>query len=141
MGSEVARESDSVGSNAVPAFCTQCRSRCGCIAVVENGKLTAVEPDPAHPTGAKLCPKGRAAPELVYHPDRLTTPLRRTSPKGAAEPGWQPISWDAALAEIAGRMRTLEAEGFRQFGLAGLPQDGMDAVGRVLSLRSQPQLR
>jgi len=104
MGSDVARESDSVGSKSVPAFCTQCRSRCGCIAVVENGKLSAVEPDPAHPTGAKLCPKGRAAPELVDHPDRLTTPLRRTSPKGAADPGWQPISWDAALAEIAGRM-------------------------------------
>ncbi len=39
--------------NLVPAFCTQCRSRCGCIAVVENGRLTAVEPDPTHPTGAK----------------------------------------------------------------------------------------
>ncbi len=106
----MARKSHSVDSQAVPAFCTQCRSRCGCIAVVENGKLTAVEPDPAHPTGAKLCPKGRAAPELVYHPDRLTTPLRRTSPKGAADPGWQPISWDEALAEIAGRMTTIRQE-------------------------------
>ncbi len=53
------------------------------------------------------------------------------------------LEFDPALpaAEIAGRMRKLEAEGFRQFGLAGLPQDGMEAVGRVLSLRSQPQLR
>ena len=88
----------------LPAFCTQCRSRCGCIAVVENGKLTAVEPDPSHPTGAKLCPKGRAAPELVYHPDRLKTPLRRTAPKAAPDPGWRAISWDEALAEIAERM-------------------------------------
>ena len=69
----------------LPAFCTQCRSRCGCIAIVDNGNLTAVEPDPTHPTGAKLCPKGRAAPELVYHPDRLTTPLRRTAPKGVQD--------------------------------------------------------
>jgi len=86
------------------AFCTQCRSRCGCVAVVEDGRLTAVEPLHGHPSGDKLCPKGRAAPELVYHPDRLTRPLRRTAPKGAADPGWRPISWDEALGEIAERM-------------------------------------
>ena len=88
----------------IPSFCTQCRSRCGCVAVVQGGRLTAIEPDPAHPTGAKLCPKGRAAPELVHHPDRLTMPLRRTAPKGAADPLWEPISWDEAIAEIAARM-------------------------------------
>jgi hypothetical protein len=80
------------------------------VAVVDDGRLTAIEPDPSHPTGAKLCPKGRAAPELVYHPDRLTKPLRRTAPKGAADPGWQPISWDEALDEIAGRMAGIKAQ-------------------------------
>ncbi|SDF41952.1 molybdopterin-containing oxidoreductase family protein [Thalassobaculum litoreum] len=93
-----------------PAFCTQCRSRCGCVAVVEDGKLTGIDPLPGHPSGEKLCPKGRAAPELVYHPDRLTRPMRRTAPKGAADPGWEPISWDAALDEIAGRMATVARE-------------------------------
>jgi anaerobic selenocysteine-containing dehydrogenase len=93
-----------------PAFCTQCRSRCGCVAVVDDGRLTGIEPLPSHPTGDKLCPKGRAAPELVYHPDRLTRPLRRTNPKGAADPGWQPISWEAALDEIANRMLAIKAE-------------------------------
>src|SRR5262245_1231394 len=93
-----------------PAFCTQCRSRCGCTAVVENGRLTGIEPLPSHPTGDKLCPKGRAAPELVYHPERLTHPMRRTTPKGAADPGWQRISWDEALTEIAQRMGEIKAE-------------------------------
>jgi anaerobic selenocysteine-containing dehydrogenase len=92
------------------AFCTQCRSRCGCIAIVENGILTSIEPDPAHPSGAKLCPKGKAAPELVYHPDRLTTPLRRTSPKGAAQPTWEPMSWDEALDEISERLGSIRDE-------------------------------
>jgi anaerobic selenocysteine-containing dehydrogenase len=92
-----------------PAFCTQCRSRCGCVAVVEDGRLTGIEPLPGHPTGDKLCPKGRAAPELVYHADRLTRPLRRTNPKGSADPGWQPISWDEALDEIARRLRDIGA--------------------------------
>jgi anaerobic selenocysteine-containing dehydrogenase len=89
------------------AFCTQCRSRCGCTAVVDAGRLIAIEPLATHPTGAKLCPKGRAAPELVYHPDRLTRPMRRTNPKGAADPGWQPISWDQALDDIAARMASI----------------------------------
>lgn len=76
----------------IPSFCTQCRSRCGCFAVVADGRLLGIEPMPEHPTGEKLCPKGRAAPELVYHPDRITRPLRRTQPKGAADPGWVAIT-------------------------------------------------
>jgi anaerobic selenocysteine-containing dehydrogenase len=79
--------------------------------VVEDGRLAAIEPLPEHPTGDKLCPKGRAAPELVYHPDRLRQPLRRTVPKGAADAGWKPISWEEALTEIAGRMRAIKASG------------------------------
>jgi anaerobic selenocysteine-containing dehydrogenase len=89
------------------AFCTQCRSRCGCVAIVEDGRLSGIDPLPEHPTGQKLCPKGRAAPELVYHPDRITHPLRRTAPKGAVDPGWQPIGWDEALSEIAARMAAI----------------------------------
>ena len=73
-------------------------SRCGAVAVIENGRFVALEPDPSHPTGKALCAKGRAAPELVYHPDRLHYPLKRTRPKGDPDPGWQRISWDEALA-------------------------------------------
>ena len=70
----------------------------------------AIEPMPGHPSGEKLCPKGQAAPELVYHKDRLTVPLRRTAPKGAADPSWQPIAWDEALDEIARRMRAIKTD-------------------------------
>lgn len=31
-------------------YCALCISRCGCISVVRDGVLTAVEPDPAHLT-------------------------------------------------------------------------------------------
>ncbi len=88
----------------IPAFCTQCRSRCGCEAIVEDGRFVGIEPLPGHPSGDKLCPKGKAAPELVYHPDRILRPMRRTNPKGASDPGWQPISWDEALGEISGKL-------------------------------------
>jgi anaerobic selenocysteine-containing dehydrogenase/ferredoxin-NADP reductase len=85
-------------------FCTLCRSRCGTINVVENDRLVAVKPNPAHPTGKALCPKGRAAPEIAHSARRLKTPLKRTAPKGAADPGFVPITWDEALAEIATRL-------------------------------------
>ncbi len=88
-------------------YCPLCISRCGCISTVTDGVLTAVQPDPEHPSGGTLCIKGRAAPELVYSPNRLLRPLRRTRPKTAADPGWQPVSWDEALMEIAERMQAI----------------------------------
>ena len=94
----------------IPAYCPLCVSRCGCEAVVENGRLVAIEPDPSHPTGKALCAKGRAAPELVDAPDRLLFPLRRTRPKGDPDPGWRRISWDEALDETATALRRIAAE-------------------------------
>jgi anaerobic selenocysteine-containing dehydrogenase len=90
-----------------PSFCAQCRSRCGCKVVTNGGKLLRIEPLPNHPSGEKLCPKGLATPELIYHPERLKQPLRRTSPKGTRPASWVPISWDEAMVEIAGRMKDI----------------------------------
>src|SRR6201987_2160943 len=96
----------------VHTYCALRVARCGAVAVVENGRFMRLEPDPTHPTGQALCAKGRAAPELVYHPERLTRPLRRTRPKGDSDPGWQAISWDEALGETAGALRRIaEREG------------------------------
>jgi anaerobic selenocysteine-containing dehydrogenase len=75
--------------------------------VVENGRFTRLEPDPGHATGQALCAKGRAAPELVYHPGRLTQPLRRSRPKGDPDPGWQRINRDEALNLTAAAMRRI----------------------------------
>ncbi|HYO26670.1 MAG TPA: hypothetical protein VER68_00230, partial [Azonexus sp.] len=44
-------------------------------------------------------------------------------------------------ATIARRMNRLEAEGFRQFGVAGFPESLMGPLFPSLSLRWQPQLR
>jgi anaerobic selenocysteine-containing dehydrogenase len=93
----------------LPGFCALCRSRCGCISVVEDGQLVAVEPDPSHPTGKHLCIKGKSAPQLVHHPERLLTPLRRTRPKGEADAGWESIGWDEALDWTAQQMRRIAA--------------------------------
>ena len=91
----------------VQGYCSLCLARCGTVATVTDGRFARLDPDPTHPTGAAICAKGRAAPELVYNKDRLTRPLRRTRPKGDADPGWEEISWDAALEETAAAMRRI----------------------------------
>ncbi len=90
-------------------YCAMCISRCGVIATVKNGRLTGVNADPDHPNGC-ICVKGTAAPEIVYSKDRLRTPLKRTRPKGEADPGWVAISWDEALSLAAGRLAEIKSE-------------------------------
>jgi hypothetical protein len=91
----------------VQGYCGLCIARCGTVATVVDGRFARLDPDPTHPTGAAICAKGRAAPELVYHKDRLKRPLRRTRPKGDPDPGWEEISWDTALDQIAAAMRSI----------------------------------
>jgi anaerobic selenocysteine-containing dehydrogenase len=95
------------GRQQIAGFCGLCIARCGTIATVEAGRFTRLNPDPSHPTGAALCAKGRAAPDLVYSKDRLTRPLRRRQPKGHPDPGWEEISWDMALSEMVSAMRRI----------------------------------
>jgi anaerobic selenocysteine-containing dehydrogenase len=103
----IERTFQSVGRLEVPGFCTFCRSRCGSLNVIEGGRLVEVKPLPSHPTGKALCPKGRAAPEVVHDARRLMTPLLRTRPKHEDDPGWQPISWADALDRIAGKLKEI----------------------------------
>jgi anaerobic selenocysteine-containing dehydrogenase len=105
-------DSDAPRVDRIKGFCGLCIARCGTIATVQDGRFTRLDPDPTHPTGAAICAKGRAAPELVYHKDRLRRPLRRTRPKGDSDPGWEEISWDTGLDQIADAMRRTA----RQYG-------------------------
>jgi anaerobic selenocysteine-containing dehydrogenase len=106
-----------MGGDSVPTYCPLCVSRCGARAEVGNGAFLALHPDPSHPTGRAICLKGKAAPEIVYHPSRLLHPLRRTKPKDATDPGWRRIGWDEALDAVAARLTTAAA------------QDGPESVG------------
>jgi anaerobic selenocysteine-containing dehydrogenase len=90
----------------VATFCPLCVSRCGARATVADDTFT-LSRDPSHPTGKALCVKGKAAADISAHPDRLRNPLRRTSPKGALDPGWERIGWEEALDTVADRLRTL----------------------------------
>jgi anaerobic selenocysteine-containing dehydrogenase len=80
-----------------------CTSRCGVLATVEDGRLTRVNADPDHPNGC-VCVKGTAAPEIVYSPDRLLSPMVRSRPKGDPTPGWVRVTWQQALNLAALRL-------------------------------------
>lgn len=94
---------DNVTQN-IRTYCVHCRSLCGVIVTVENGRLTKIAADFEHPNGGITCPKGRAVPELVYNKQRLRYPLMRTRPKGSPDPGWKRVSWNEALEYIANKV-------------------------------------
>jgi len=56
-----------------------------------------------------LCAKGEAALQVLYDPNRLNKPLRRTNPeKGLfADPRWKEITWEEAFAEIVPRLKKI----------------------------------
>lgn len=128
-------------------YCTLCRSRCGTLNTVRGDMLLQVRPDTSHPTGSAMCMKGKAAPELVHSPNRVLYPMRRTNPKGAADAGWQRISWDQALSEIAAKLACFKRESGAEsvvFGVttpSGTPMsDSIDWVERFIWSFGSPNI-
>ncbi|MEO5335511.1 MAG: molybdopterin oxidoreductase family protein [Magnetospirillum sp. WYHS-4] len=104
-----------------------CADTCGVLAHVRSGRLVKVEGDPDHPvTQGFLCRKLSPAPQRVYGGERLATPLRRCGPKGSGE--FEPLSWEAAIAEIAARWKAIIA---KDGPLAILPFFGSGTEGLV----------
>ena len=86
-------------------FCRICESLCGLEATVEDGRITKLQPDPEHvATAGFACPKGLRQHELYAGPDRLTRPMRRVGD------GFEPASWEEALADIGARVQALRGE-------------------------------
>ena len=82
-----------------------CPDACGVLATVENGKVTALRGDPAHPvTKGFLCFRTSRFPELQESAQRLREPLVRKN--GALEPA----TWDEALALVATKLLQVRAE-------------------------------
>jgi len=94
----------------IRGFCTLCRSQCGTINTVDGDRLVSVRNDPNHPTGAAMCMKGRAGPEIIEASNRILYPMKRTNPKNASDPGWVRISWEEALQTVASKLSQIRAE-------------------------------
>lgn len=97
------------GEEVFRSVCRICHGGCSAILFVRNGKLIKVKPDPESPFNrGQMCIKGFATPELIYHPSRLLTPLKRDGDRGSSR--WKEIGWDAALDEIANKLDCMRRE-------------------------------
>ena len=107
----------------VPTTCFNCESACGLLAYVDRETLEVrkFEGNPEHPgSRGRNCAKGPATLNQVTDPDRILYPLRRTGARG--EGGWERVSWDEALDDLAGRIR--------RSIVGGRPNSVMYHVGR-----------
>jgi anaerobic selenocysteine-containing dehydrogenase len=68
-----------------------------------------IEGDPDHPWNqGRLCPRCLALTQYLYHPDRLTHPLKRVGERGEGK--WKRISWGEAFDLIEKRMKALKEQ-------------------------------
>lgn len=110
--------------------CTLCYHSCGVRVYVDEGVAKKVEGLELHPLNrGKLCPKGEAMLENVYHPERILYPMKRVGSK------WERISWDQALSEISRKLLEIKEKygsksvavfsgsvGVENYEIAGLTQ-------------------
>ena len=94
------------GLKVKDGLCGICPAGCWVRASLENGIITRVEPQPDVPLGT-ICRIGRHSPDIVYDPDRLKYPLRRTGAKGTH--AFERISWDNAYGIIVDRLTGFKA--------------------------------
>lgn len=78
-------------------------------------RAVKINGNPNHPANCGgICPLGASGLQVLYGPNRITTPLKRTNPKSAAEPEWKKISWDEALALVGGKLKEIRESGSPQ---------------------------
>ena len=97
-----------MNEKTIVTTCTRdCPNTCGLVGTVQNGRLTRLAGNPAHPlTRGKACVKAQRYIERVYSPERVTRPLIRAH----RHESWRTAGWDEALDLIAERLKAVAAE-------------------------------
>lgn len=94
----------------VNSTCTLCPGGCGITVRKVNERAVKIEGMAGHPVNdGGICILGLSGLQLLYGPTRVKTPLKRMGKRGAGL--WQPISWDAAMAELADKLGQLRKDG------------------------------
>ena len=95
----------------VKTACRACIANCGVLAHVKNGRVIKLEGNPVDPMSqGRMCAKGLAGIQALYHPNRNKYPLLRVGERGSGR--WRRISWDEALTRVAEKaMETREKYG------------------------------
>jgi menaquinone reductase, molybdopterin-binding-like subunit len=139
-----------------PSVCTLCSAGCGLLVRVMQGEAEVVrrsqqglikmglakklEGNPQHPVNrGKLCARGQAGLQVLYHPDRITHPIKRTGARGSGE--FQEISWDDALKELTAHLTALQSSNAtNSLAFLARPQHGQrhELIERFLKAYGAP---
>ena len=93
-----------MGSNNHRTLCQICHNNCGLI-VSDNGTTLSVKGDPEHPVNCGYCcSKAQANSEIQRSPDRLRSPLKKSSS------GFEKVSWEEALDFAAERLSEIRSK-------------------------------
>ncbi|MEK6775470.1 MAG: molybdopterin-dependent oxidoreductase [bacterium] len=97
-------------ANYFASACRQCPAGCGILVRVAEGRAKKIEGNPLHPVNkGKICARGQAALQDLYHPDRVRQPMKRVGAKGSGE--FTPISWDEGLSLLLEQLNDLKKQG------------------------------
>ncbi|MGB9629056.1 MAG: molybdopterin-containing oxidoreductase family protein, partial [Thermodesulfobacteriota bacterium] len=111
LASPIQKKAQNAEERWVVTSCLNCSGRCGIRVRVVNHKAVKITGNPySQLSEGKVCPRAHVGLQVLYDPDRIVTPLKRTSSeKGRRiDPQWKPISWDQALEEISRNLRILQ---------------------------------
>ena len=113
----------------ITTVCANCFSFCPIKVHRVNGVVTKIEGNPDDPlTQGRICARGLSGINILYDPNRLDYPLKRTNPvKGRGiDPKWQRITWEEALDTISEKLKKVRDDDPRKlvasFGVNGGPQ-------------------
>ena len=125
--------SNTGSTTTIPTTCWECSTCCGALARVDGGRVTRIDPNPAHPASrGAFCVKGiRGLSEITYGEKRLLHPLRRVGERGSNR--WEEISWDAALNSMAEGFAGASAK-YGPLSLAGAVGGAFFSRGAIVAL-------
>ncbi len=91
-------------------ICRLCPGGCGIRVRLVDGLPVKITGNPNYPVNrGGLCPAGHSGLQLLYNPDRIKEPMRRTGPPGSNQ--WEPVGWDEALKIIQNKLAAMKASG------------------------------
>ena len=123
----------------VRTLCQQCSAGCGITVRVMQGEsirtidgqqkrvkavqAKKIEGNPDHPISmGGTCARGQAGVQVLYHPDRIQTPLKLSGPRGSGQ--YQPISWKDAQQLLVTQLQQQQATPQAIAMLTGLKNRG-----------------
>ncbi|MGH9008427.1 MAG: molybdopterin-dependent oxidoreductase [Acidimicrobiia bacterium] len=95
-------------SKTVYTFCRICLAACGLeVTVGDDNRVERIGPDKENPhTWRDFCGKARTAGELIEHPRRILSPMKRVGDT------YVEASWEEAISDIAARLsRIMDVHG------------------------------